>query len=221
MAGAGSPLWALSQSERARGRQALHHGAVLQRRHGRDAVKDGENVLSWPSNISSTPVEVGRAQQPALLPLQAHALAAPAVAERYRGGLGQDILIESRSHPADRAERDGRADEVPRARPGRRRRRRARRRAHQRQARRSTPASSTCWSAAIACWSARRAAAATARRRRATDGRAEQDRALGYAAGRAGAARTAPGDHERGRKLRCLTGNARRPSRSARFSPSR
>src|SRR3989454_859167 len=59
-------------------------------------VKDGENVLSWPSNISSTPVEV--AERQSLLFFHYKRLRpGSGGAGRFRGGLGQDILIESRS----------------------------------------------------------------------------------------------------------------------------
>ncbi len=134
-------------------------------------VKDGENVLSWPSNISSTPVEVAERNSPLFFHYK-----------RLRAGSGGDGRYPRRARPghpdreplapAHRAERDGRAHEVSGAGPGRRRRRRPRRRPHQRQAR-STTASSTSSSAATASWSARRAAAATARHARATPGGCE------------------------------------------------
>jgi len=96
MAGAGSPLWALSgSSTREDGRP---YTAVLFFNGGMGAtpVKDGENVLSWPSNISSTPVEVAERNSPLFFHYK-RLRPGSGGAGRFRGGLGQDILIESRS----------------------------------------------------------------------------------------------------------------------------
>jgi N-methylhydantoinase B len=96
MAGAGSPLWALTQSGvRADGKPyttvLFFNGGM-----GGTSSKDGEHVLSWPSNISSTPVEVAERQSPLFFH---HKRLRPGSggAGRFRGGLGQDILIESES----------------------------------------------------------------------------------------------------------------------------
>ena len=63
---------------------------------GATPIKDGENVLSWPSNISSTPVEVAERNSPLFFHYK-RMRAGSGGGGRYRGGLGQDILIESRS----------------------------------------------------------------------------------------------------------------------------
>jgi N-methylhydantoinase B len=63
---------------------------------GATPVKDGEHVLSWPSNISSTPVEVAERQSPLFFHYK-RLRPGSGGAGRFRGGLGQDILIESRS----------------------------------------------------------------------------------------------------------------------------
>jgi hypothetical protein len=42
---------------------------------GATPVKDRENVLSWPSNVSSTPVEVAERNSPLFFQSQAHARA--------------------------------------------------------------------------------------------------------------------------------------------------
>jgi N-methylhydantoinase B len=96
MAGAGSPLWAISQSgTRDDGRPyttvLFFNGGM-----GATARKDGEHVLSWPSNISSTPVEVAERNSPLFFRYK-RMRADSGGAGRFRGGLGQDILIESRS----------------------------------------------------------------------------------------------------------------------------
>jgi len=96
MAGVGSPLWALSQSStRADGKP---YTTVLFFNGGMGAtpIKDGENVLSWPSNISATPVEVAERQSPLFFHYK-RLRPGSGGAGRFRGGLGQDILIESRS----------------------------------------------------------------------------------------------------------------------------
>jgi N-methylhydantoinase B len=53
-------------------------------------------VLSWPSNISSTPVEVAERNSPLFFHYK-RMRPDSGGAGRLRGGLGQDILIESRS----------------------------------------------------------------------------------------------------------------------------
>ncbi len=96
MAGAGSPLWALSQSStRADG---TPYTTVLFFNGGMGAtpVKDGEDVLSWPSNISSTPVEVAERNSPLFFHYK-RMRPGSGGRGRFRGGLGQDVLIESLS----------------------------------------------------------------------------------------------------------------------------
>jgi N-methylhydantoinase B len=96
MAGAGSPLWAVQQTGlRADGRPYTNifffNGGT-----GATPAKDGENVLSWPSNISSTPVEVAERNSP--LFFRAKRLRPSSGGRgRFRGGLGQDIFIECES----------------------------------------------------------------------------------------------------------------------------
>jgi N-methylhydantoinase B len=96
MAGVGSPLWAVTTSgTRDDGRP---YTAVLFFNGGMGAtpVKDGEHVLSWPSNISSTPVEVAERNSPVFFHYK-RMRADSGGAGRFRGGLGQDMLIESES----------------------------------------------------------------------------------------------------------------------------
>lgn len=96
MAAAGSPLWAISQSGvRDDGRP---YTAVLFFNGGMGATstRDGENVLSWPSNISSTPVEVAERNSPLFFHYK-RMRPGSGGAGRHRGGLGQDILIATES----------------------------------------------------------------------------------------------------------------------------
>ena len=64
MAGAGSPLWALSQSSTREDGKPYTTVLFFNGGMGATPIKDGENVLSWPSNISSTPVEVAERNSP-------------------------------------------------------------------------------------------------------------------------------------------------------------
>ena len=97
MAAAGSPLWAVTQSGVREGDKKPYTNVLFfNGGMGATAGKDGEHVLSWPSNISSTPVEVAERNSP----LHFHYKRLrpdSAGAGRFRGGLGQDILLESES----------------------------------------------------------------------------------------------------------------------------
>jgi N-methylhydantoinase B len=96
MAGAGSPLWAVTHT--GVNDDGKPYTAVLFFNGGMGATprKDGENVLSWPSNISSTPVEVAERQSPVHIHYK-RLRSGSGGAGRFRGGLGQDILIECES----------------------------------------------------------------------------------------------------------------------------
>ena len=96
MAGVGSPLWALSQSSTREDGRPYTTVLFFNGGMGATPIKDGENVLSWPSNISSTPVEVAERQSPLFFHYK-RLRAGSGGAGRFRGGLGQDTLIESRS----------------------------------------------------------------------------------------------------------------------------
>src|SRR5712692_1280413 len=96
MAAAGSPLWALTQSGlRADGRPYTNvmffNGGM-----GATAGRDGEPVLSWPSNISSTPVEIAERNSP-LFFHEKRMIPGSGGTGKFRGGLGQEIRIENES----------------------------------------------------------------------------------------------------------------------------
>ena len=117
---------------------------------GATPVKDGENVLSWPSNISSTPVEVAERNSPLFFHYKRMRPGSGGIG-RFRGGLGQDMLIESSSprpivlsFMAERTTLPG-ARAWPAAAP-------AASATCASTAAASTTASSTCSSAATACW---------------------------------------------------------------------
>ena len=96
MAGAGSPLWAVAQSGTRDDGRPYTNVLFFNGGMGATSAKDGEHVLSWPSNISSTPVEVAERNSPLFFH---HKRLRPGSGGdgRHRGGLGQDMLIESGS----------------------------------------------------------------------------------------------------------------------------
>jgi len=96
MAGVGSPLWAVTQSGVRDDHRPYTNVLFFNGGMGATARKDGEHVLSWPSNISSTPVEVAERNSPFLVRYK-RMRAGSGGAGRFRGGLGQDVLLESRS----------------------------------------------------------------------------------------------------------------------------
>jgi N-methylhydantoinase B len=96
MAACGSPMWGMNQSGvRTNGKpyanMFFYNGGMGGNAHG-----DGVTCLSWPSNVSSTSTELSEH----IAPLRFHHKrlrpdsGGPG---RHRGGLGQEILIESRS----------------------------------------------------------------------------------------------------------------------------
>jgi N-methylhydantoinase B len=96
MAAAGSPLWAVTQSGVAADQRPYTNVLFFNGGMGATASKDGESVTSWPSNISSTPVEVAERNGPLFFH---HKRLRPGSggAGRFRGGLGQEVLMESES----------------------------------------------------------------------------------------------------------------------------
>ncbi len=100
MAACGSPMWGMNQSGvRPDGKGGgkpyanmfFYNGGM-----GGNGQRDGVTTLSWPSNVSSTSIEISEH----IAPLRFHHKklrpdsGGPG---RHRGGLGQEILIESRS----------------------------------------------------------------------------------------------------------------------------
>ncbi|WP_420393164.1 hydantoinase B/oxoprolinase family protein [Acuticoccus sp.] len=96
IAGVGSPLWCLTQTGTRDDGRPYANVMFFNGGMGALAGKDGEAALSWPSNISSTPVEVAEANSPFVFH---HKRLVPnsGGAGRHRGGLGQEIVLESRS----------------------------------------------------------------------------------------------------------------------------
>ena len=96
MAACGSPMWGMNQSGvdgtgKPYANMFFYNGGM-----GATFRRDGPTCLSWPSNVSSTSVELSEQ----IAPLRFHHKrlrpdsGGPG---RFRGGLGQEILLESRS----------------------------------------------------------------------------------------------------------------------------
>lgn len=95
MAACGSPMWGMNQSGVRNGKpyanMFFYNGGM-----GANTRGDGVTCLSWPSNVSSTSIEISEH----IAPLRFHHKKLrpdSGGAGRHRGGLGQEILIESRS----------------------------------------------------------------------------------------------------------------------------
>lgn len=96
IAGVGSPLWCINMAGTKTNGQGFANLFFLNGGYGASAKADGINVLSWPSNISSTPVEI--IEQ--LAPLKVHHRRLREVDGAnglHRGGTGQELLLESLS----------------------------------------------------------------------------------------------------------------------------
>jgi N-methylhydantoinase B len=96
VAGVGSPLWCLNYAGSRGDGKSIAGMFFLNGGYGASARRDGYNVLSWPSNISSTPVEM--IEQ--LAPLKVHyrrLRTGGGGNGRYRGGNGQECMFESRA----------------------------------------------------------------------------------------------------------------------------
>jgi N-methylhydantoinase B len=96
MAGVGSPLWGMNEAGvRPDGRpyanMYLFNGGM-----GANAASDGWNCLSWPSNVSCTPVEMIEQKSPFRVHWK-RLREDGGGAGRQRGGTGQEIFFESRS----------------------------------------------------------------------------------------------------------------------------
>lgn len=95
MAAAGSPLWSANiNGTRADGRPMA---TVLFFNGGMGATmgKDGASVMSWPSNISPTPIEVAERDSPLFFRYKRLRTDSGGRGE-WRGGLGEEVCVVSR-----------------------------------------------------------------------------------------------------------------------------
>jgi N-methylhydantoinase B len=94
IAGVGSPLWCMNMAGTRADGSTFANMFFLNGGYGASAHADGSNVLSWPSNVSSTPVEV--IEQ--LAPLRVHFRRLRSLGDAngaFRGGTGQEMLLEN------------------------------------------------------------------------------------------------------------------------------
>ncbi len=96
MATVGSPLWCITLSGVRLNGASFTNLFFMNGGFGAAHDRDGANVLSWPSNISSTPVEMIEQLSP--LHVRYRRLRTDSGGRgQYRGGTGQEILFENRS----------------------------------------------------------------------------------------------------------------------------
>ena len=96
MAACGSPMWGMNQSGVRAGGKPYANMFFYNGGMGGNTRGDGATCLSWPSNVSSTSVEISEH----IAPLRfRHKRLRPDSGGpgRHRGGLGQEVLIECRS----------------------------------------------------------------------------------------------------------------------------
>ncbi len=96
MAACGSPMWGMNQSGVDANGKPYANMFFFNGGMGGNVRGDGLSCMSWPSNVSSTPVEISEHIAPIRIH---HKRLRPDSGGmgRHRGGLGQEVLIESRS----------------------------------------------------------------------------------------------------------------------------
>lgn len=97
IAACGSPLWILTVSGVKDNGKSFANVFFYNGGMGATAQKDGESALSWPSNISSTPTEIVERDTPFFTRYK-RLVPGSGGKGRFRGGLGQELLLENR-HP--------------------------------------------------------------------------------------------------------------------------
>jgi len=96
----GSPLWCVNMAGVRPDGRGFANLFFLNGGYGASAHGDGIDVLSWPSNISSTPVEIIEQVAP-LKVLRREFRSTDTANGKHRGGLGQEMVLESLSdYPA-------------------------------------------------------------------------------------------------------------------------
>jgi N-methylhydantoinase B len=97
IAACGSPLWIVTVSGVKADGKSFANVFFYNGGMGATAQKDGESALSWPSNISSTPSEIIERDTPFFTHYK-RLLPGSGGKGQFRGGLGQELLLENR-HP--------------------------------------------------------------------------------------------------------------------------
>lgn len=94
MAGVGSPLWIANLSGTRDDGKPFATVLFFNGGMGATAAKDGASTMSWPSNISSTPIEVAEREAPVFFRNKMLRPGSGGEGE-FRGGLGQEICFVS------------------------------------------------------------------------------------------------------------------------------
>ncbi|GGI26177.1 MULTISPECIES: hydantoinase B/oxoprolinase family protein [Bradyrhizobium] len=90
----GSPLWCVNLAGVKEDGKTFANLFFLNGGYGASAASDGASVLSWPSNISSTPVEVLERTAPIRI-CHRRIRSRTAGSGRFTGGAGQEFLFEN------------------------------------------------------------------------------------------------------------------------------
>ncbi len=96
IAACGSPMWGMNQSGVALDGKPYANMFFFNGGMGASTTRDGQSCLSWPSNLASTSIEISEHAAPLRFH---HKRLRPDSGGpgRHRGGLGQEIMIQSRS----------------------------------------------------------------------------------------------------------------------------
>lgn len=92
----GSPLWCFNTTGHRHDGSAFANMFFVNGGYGAASGRDGPHVLSWPSNVSSTPVEMIEQLVPLKVRYRRFRVGSGGDGE-FRGGNGQEVLIESRA----------------------------------------------------------------------------------------------------------------------------
>jgi N-methylhydantoinase B len=90
MAGVGSPLWIANQPGTRSDGKSFATVLFFNGGMGATSIKDGSSVMSWPSNISPTPIEIAERDFPLFFNRKS-LLSDSGGAGLHRGGLGEEI----------------------------------------------------------------------------------------------------------------------------------
>ncbi|WP_295372440.1 hydantoinase B/oxoprolinase family protein [uncultured Pseudacidovorax sp.] len=90
MAGVGSPVWITNLSGRRANGKPFATVLFFNGGMGGTQIKDGASVMSWPSNISPTPIEVAERDSPLHFKRKTF-VAGSGGAGQHRGGLGEEV----------------------------------------------------------------------------------------------------------------------------------
>ncbi|MET4701329.1 N-methylhydantoinase B [Constrictibacter sp. MBR-5] len=93
MGASGSPLWSIKQSGVTEDGRPYANLFFFNGGMGASHRRDGENCLSWPSNVSNSPVEMIERQAPMRV-TRKRLREGSGGAGTHRGGLGQEIVFE-------------------------------------------------------------------------------------------------------------------------------